>query len=244
MSGNSSPVSNDEPKRMWRVEIRSYQFACFVAAFLLIAISVAFHLTDTPDMAAASFFHNLGSATLDGLMIGITLAGDLTTIFAVAIVLTILRRTRKLGLAILISLVVTSVLLMYVKPLVARPLPPFEFKPRIKLPDQFTLEQDVIGFTHVPYSFPSGHETRAASLSLLVGLFLSKRSHKAAHIVWVYPVVIAVSRLYLAAHYPFDLIASVALGIVISFILVKVLKLNKGKMSDTLFTKARDPSLD
>jgi undecaprenyl-diphosphatase len=100
----------------------------------------------------------------------------------------------------------------------------------------------VIGFTHVPYSFPSGHETRAASLSFLVGFFLSKRWHKAAHIVWVYPAMIAVSRLYLSAHYPFDLFASVALGIVISYLLVKVLKLNKGKMSDTLFTKTKGSS--
>jgi undecaprenyl-diphosphatase len=241
------PVSfsnGEESEQMWKVKIRSFRFVGFLALFLIIAVLVAFHITDGFDMAVAGFFHSIGSAQLDGLMIGLTLAGDLTTVLVVAVILTILRRTRKLGLAILVSLVVTSILLMYIKPFIARPLPPFQFEPHIQLPDKFTLEQDVVGFTHVPYSFPSGHETRAVSLSFLVGFFVSRRWHRGVHIVWIYPVLVGISRLYVSGHYPFDLFASAALGIAISCVIVKVLKLDKdGKMSDGRFTKAKDSSL-
>jgi undecaprenyl-diphosphatase len=243
MSPSASVSNNEQRDKGWKVQIRSYWFAGFVALFLALAILVAFHLTDGFDMAVARFFHDIGSAQFDGLMIGLTLTGDLTTVLGAAIILTILRKTRKLGLAILISLVATSILLMYIKPIVARPLPRFEFQPHIQLPDKFTLEQDVVGFTHAPYSFPSGHETLAVSLSFLVGFFISKRWHRAVHIVWVYPVLVGISRLYVSAHYPFDLFASAALGIAISYLIVKVLKLDKdGKMSDSRFAKTKDLS--
>jgi undecaprenyl-diphosphatase len=242
---------NDENATTWKVSIRSVRFAGFVAIFLAILILVAFHVTDDFDLAVARFFHDIASAQLDGLMIALTLTGDLTTIFAVSIILTILWKTRRLGLAILVSLVATSILLMYVKPVVARPLPPFEFQPHIQLPDKFTLEQDVAGFTHVPYSFPSGHETRAASLSFLLGFFISRRKwhHNnkpvivLAHAVWLYPILVGISRLYASAHYPFDLFASVALGIAISYVIVRVLKLDSegvgSGISDNLFVSRK-----
>lgn len=235
-----SSISNSSTRKMWKVEIHSFKFAGLISAFLIIAVLVAFHVTDDFDMSVARFFHNIESVQLDGLMIALTLAGDLTTVFVIAIILTILRKTRKLGLAILVSLVATSVLLMYVKPVVARPLPPFTFEPHIQLPDNFTIEQDVVGFTHIPYSFPSGHETRAVSLSFMVGFFVSRRWPRAVHIIWLYPVLVGVSRLYVSAHYPFDLFASAPLGVVFAYLILKVLKMDKeSKISDSLFAKAK-----
>jgi undecaprenyl-diphosphatase len=250
MPDPSSSTSNNEQHEEtegWKVAFRSYQFAGCAAIFIGITLLVTFHFTDSFDMAVVKFFHDIEGAQFDGVMIAFTLVGDLTTVLGVAIILTILRRTRKLGLAILVSLVATSILLMYIKPVIARPLPPFGFHAHIPLPDKFTFEQDVVGFTHIPYSFPSSHETFAVSLAFLLGFFLSRRCNGQSrvrmaivHVVWLYPILVGISRLYVSAHYPFDLFASAALGIILSYVIIKVLKLDiLGEMSDTLFSKAR-----
>lgn len=215
----------------------SRRFVALVLLFLFLTFLVVFHVTDSFDAAVATFFHDIGNEKLDEFMIAVTLTGDLSIVLVVAIILAILRRTRRLGLAILVSIVVISISLVYVKPLIARPLPSFDFEPRIDLPEEFTFEQDVVGFTHVPYSFPSGHETRAASLSFLVGFFLSRRLGNLVHLVWAYPILVGISRLYISAHYTFDLFASVPLGIAVSYVIIRVLKLDKAPISDTLFSK-------
>lgn len=112
------------------------------------------------------------------------------------------------------------------KPLFGRQLPPYEFTPRIPLPENFKLEEDVLGFTHVAYSFPSGHETRAVAFAFIAGYFLTKRYGKVGHIIWAYPILVGVSRLYVFAHYPSDLIASALLGIIIANVSAKIAKLD------------------
>jgi undecaprenyl-diphosphatase len=98
----------------WIVPIRSLAFAVLVGLFCLVAISVVgLHLSEGFDRFVLDGFSQIQNAALDGLMIALTVSGDLTTTFLVGIVLTILRRTRRLGLTILINIVVISVLLMY-----------------------------------------------------------------------------------------------------------------------------------
>lgn len=221
----------------WKIiDIRSFKFLALVALFVAVGFLVLYHVTDALDLAAVNSFHAIQGATLDGLMIAITVSGDVTTMFAVGIVLTIVRRTRRLGLTILISLVVISVLLVYVKPLYGRPLPPYQFTPQIALPDKFTLEQDVIGFTHLAYSYPSGHETRAVTFSFLVGFFLVRRYGLVGHVIWLYPLLVGISRLYVFAHYPTDLLASALLGVIVANVIAKIVKFDKAPvMADIKF---------
>ena len=226
-----------ESKGGWDTNIRSRQFVIFILLFLFLSVLVALRVTDSFDVGAVTLFHDMGNENLDLLMLAFTLTGDLSVVLIAAIILAILRRTRRLGLAILVSIVVISILLVYVKPIIARPLPPFDFEPRVDLPEEFTLERDVLGFTHIPYSFPSGHETRAVSLSFLVGFFLSRKLKNFVHLVWVYPILVGISRLYISAHYPLDLFASVPLGIAISYVIIRVLKLDKASISDSKFSK-------
>ena len=223
----------------WKIiDLRSFKFLALVGLFIFVGFLVIFHLTDIFDLAAVNSFHAIRGASLDGLMIAITVTGDVTTMFAVGIVLTIIRRTRRIGLTILISLVVTSVLLVYIKPLYGRPLPPYQFIPQIPLPDKFTLEQDVLGFTHSAYSFPSGHETRAVAFSFLVGFFLVRKYGLLGHFIWLYPLLIGISRLYLFAHYPTDLVGSAILGILLANVIAKILKFDKSPaVVDTKFAK-------
>lgn len=212
---------------VWIIPIRSFQFLGLIAIFCAISLIVVFHLADGFDLAVLDGFSKMQSVAFDGLMISLTVSGDLTTMFIVGIILTILRGTRRLGLTVLIAIVVISVLLMYVKPLFGRPLPPYNFSPRIPLPDQFKLEEDVLGFTHIAYSFPSGHETRAVAFAFLAGYFLTRRYRKIGHVIWAYPALVGISRLYVFAHYPSDLVASAVLAVIIANICAKLAKLDK-----------------
>jgi undecaprenyl-diphosphatase len=127
---------------------------------------------------------------------------------------------------------------VYIKPLYGRPLPPYQFTPQIALPDKFTLEQDVIGFTHLAYSFPSGHETRAVAFSFLVGFVLVRKYGWLGHIIWLYPLLVGISRLYLFAHYPTDLVGYAILGIVLANVIAKIVKFDKSPdIEDTKFVK-------
>lgn len=222
--------------KSWIIPIRSFGFVGLVALFGLISAIVVYHLADSFDLAVLQAFSKIQSATLDGLMIALTVSGDLTTMFIVGIILTILRRTRRLGLTVLIAIVIVSVLLMYVKPLFGRPLPSYEFKPRIPLPEQFKLEEDVLGFTHVAYSYPSGHETRAVAFAFLAGYYLTKHYGWKGHIIWAYPALVSISRLYVFAHYPTDLIASAVLGLILANICIRLARLDKvATAADTKF---------
>ncbi len=68
------------------------------------------------------------------------------------------------------------------------------------------------------YSFPSGHTQRAAAVWGALGHSLWEKKERAVSLVcWVILAVIAFSRNYLGVHTPQDVLAALALGIVIIF---------------------------
>jgi undecaprenyl-diphosphatase len=71
---------------------------------------------------------------------------------------------------------------------------------------------DVIGS-----AFPSGHTTAATTMCAALAFFLTRRTTwKRAVVVWTCAIIIAalvgVSRVYLGAHWPTDVIGGMALG--------------------------------
>jgi undecaprenyl-diphosphatase len=68
-------------------------------------------------------------------------------------------------------------------------------------------------------SFPSGHTLAAVSFYGLLSVLLWERGHRMLSVisgVWV--LLIAISRVYLGAHYPSDVLVSLALGTILLFI--------------------------
>lgn len=225
--------------REWKIiDLRSVNFLALVGLFATAGFIVLSHLTYASELAIVDYFRAVQSIPLDGLMIAITVTSDITTMFAVGIILTIIRRTRRLGLSLMICLIAVALLLVYIKPLYSRPLPPYKFSPLIPLPEKFTLEQDIVGFTNVGYSFPSGHEVRATAFSFLVGFFIVRRYGIKGHIIWTYPLLVGASRLYLLANYPIDIVGSVILGIILANVVAKIVKFDKSPtIADTKFAK-------
>lgn len=143
---------------------------------------------------------------LDTFMSAVTRLGDAGIIWIVlTIVLLIIPKTRKTGIALAVALIIELILCNVVlKPLAAR-IRPFDVNTAIQL---------IVKKPH-GYSFPSGHT--AASVTAVVALYLAgqKRLWKAALVL---TCLIAFSRLYLYVHYPTDVLGGIGVGLIAGYI--------------------------
>lgn len=142
---------------------------------------------------------------LDRIVPVITMLGEAGWIWILlAVVLLARKKTRKLGLAVAISLVVDLVLCnLLLKPLVARTRP-FTYRPELTL--LVSPPKD--------FSFPSGHT--AASFAAASALAFAHCRHWRPAMVLA--VLIALSRLYLFVHYPTDVLSGTILGVLCGLI--------------------------
>jgi undecaprenyl-diphosphatase len=211
------------------IRTRSKYFVILVAAFVVFSAIVASGITFEADDAASRYFKSVHGANpnIDMAMIVITSLGDVTTLFIVGIVLTIIRRTRKVGMIFLIALVVIVVLVMYIKPLIGREIPPYGFEPASELPENFSLESDSLAPFAAGFSYPSGHAARATALAFIVGYAIYNKSKIMGYAIWAFPVIIGITRMYVMQHYPTDIIAGFMLGVLVSVVLSNAMKLEE-----------------
>ena len=153
---------------------------------------------------------NLYCKALDVLMPLITMLGDAGIFWiAIAAVLLIFPKTRKIGLsmgaALLIGLVVCNLTL---KPLMAR-IRPYDYQL-----EHFGKQIALLVATPHDYSFPSGHTL--ASFEAAIALTIYNRKWGIPAIVLA--AVIAFSRLYLYVHYPTDVLFSMVISVGIAFL--------------------------
>ncbi len=210
------------------IRARSMHFVALVAAFVAFSALVASGATMPADDAVSRYFKSIqGNAALDAAMIIITSMGDVTTLFLLGIALTIIRRTRKAGMIFLIALVVIVVLVMYMKPLIGREIPPYTFEPALRLPNDFSLENDSLAPFAAGFGYPSGHASRATALAFIIGFAIYQKSRKAAHALWAFPVMIGITRLYVMQHYPTDIIGGFLFAGMVSVVLASAMKLDQ-----------------
>lgn len=199
-----------------------------VGAFVGFTVLVASGMTFAADDAVSRYFKSLqGNESADAVIVVLTTLGDVSTLFIFGIVITIIRRTRKVGMVFLIALVVLVVLVMYLKPVIGRELPPYMFETSLEWLEDFSLERDSFAPIAADYSYPSGHASRAAALAFIVGFALYNKSRIAGYALWAFPVVIGITRLYLMQHYPTDVVAGIMFGTIISIVLANAMKLDQ-----------------
>lgn len=210
------------------IRTRSIHFAVLIGAFVGFSALVASGATFAMDDGASRYFKGLqGNPSIDAAMLIVTSFGDATTLFVIGIVLIIIRRTRKVGMIFLIALVVLVVLVMYIKPVVGRHIPPYGFSPPVDFPENFGLEQDSLAPGTQFLSYPSGHASRTTALAFIAGFALYNRSRIAGYVIWVFPVVMGITRLYVMQHYPTDIVGGMLLGLIVSVILSNAMKLDQ-----------------
>ena len=165
----------------WIFPIRSRPAVLLAAMFVALTVTVMSGATAPFDEAAVAAAREAsGNPFLDIPVQVATETGDLWYMLGLGILLMVLRRTRRVGIALMIVLVVSTILAGYIKCGVERERPSEHYEATY-LPvgisrDTFALFCEG-GFTA---SYPSGHALRSMAIAILLAYALSERFPRGA----------------------------------------------------------------
>ena len=187
------------------------------------------------DCAVFQLVEKLWNPVLDAIMIFITHLGDdgIFWIF-LALILLVFKKTRKLGVLLILGLGFASLINNVVlKNIFERPRP-FNFE---GWPAGFDFPNPLIEKPH-SFSFPSGHTSSSvgAATPLLI-----KAKKKFGIPIFVLALLVGFSRVYVHVHYPTDVIVGTIVGIVGGILAVVAFKygmpLAKKILGEKIITK-------
>jgi len=157
------------------------------------------------ELAVLDAIQGLRFPALDFFMKYITHLGDFGFIFVILTALLLsYKKTRTFGVVCATALVFDFLTVnVIIKPLLARE------RPFISRPDILLLIAKPRDF-----SFPSGHTASSFAFATAIGAYSKKYQ------LWAYVLaaVIAFSRLYLYVHFPSDILAGIAIGLLCGYL--------------------------
>jgi len=212
----------------WIFDIRSRSFVLLVLAFLIVSMLVLFDVTESFDQFVISFIvANSGNPALDTLMQLITESGDSFYMLGFGILMLLIKKTRRVGITLMILIVLSTLLTGYIKCGVDRDRPSFDYE-GVQFPVDVSRDTFAL-FCEGGYnaSYPSGHAARSVIFGIILGYVLSERFPRGAYLLLIYPILVSISRVYVLQHYPMDVIGGAILGIMLAGVMAKRTKLYK-----------------
>ena len=212
----------------WLFDIRSRSFVLLVILFLILTAIVNSGITESFDQNIILFFsENVGNPSIDLFMQYVNESGDVFNMLIFGIILLIIPKTRRIGITLMILIVLATLLTGYIKCGVDRDRPDFEYD---GTPFPVSISRDTFalfcegGFDA---SYPSGHAARAMIIGVILGYALSERFPRGAYLMFLYPVMISLSRIYVLQHYPMDVIGGAVIGVMLAGVMAQRTKLYK-----------------
>jgi undecaprenyl-diphosphatase len=196
--------------------------------FLILTALVYSGITENFDQSVILFFsENIGNPTLDLIMQSITESGEALWMLGFAILILIIPKTRRVGVTLMILIVISTLLTGYVKCGVDRDRPDYDYD---AVPFPVPVSKDTFAlFCEGGYdaSYPSGHAARSMIFAIILGYALSDRFPRGAYLMFLYPILISLSRLYVLEHYPMDVIGGTVIGVMLAGVMANRTKLYK-----------------
>ena len=208
----------------WLFDIRSRTFFFLVLSFLVLVYFAVAKIVFLLDTSFENYLQTLsGNAPVDLTMqIFSELGWALYPIF-ISIILFIIRKTRRLGLILLLSLLIGSMAAAYMRCYTGYEKPDLLFlgmNLSIKSGADLGIPCKIDG------TFPAGYTVRTTIFAFIISYALSRRFPRGCYLIWLYPILVSMSRLYLLQEYPTTIIAGVIFGVLVANTVSKKLKLD------------------
>jgi undecaprenyl-diphosphatase len=209
-----------------RTTVRSPIFILMVSVFGgLTALVVVGETSDFDDLVLSNVGLNHANSTLNGTMLILSYFGDTSTLLLLSIVLTIVKRTRRIGVIFLTCIVIILILAMYIKILVGRETPQIILTSSRNITQDQKIEEEIMSPMARNLSYPATHIAIAVCFAFLLGLSIPRRLSYLIPFIWSYPVLVTFPRLYFGQYYLTDVIGGFLLGIIIGIAMSDVMRL-------------------
>jgi len=212
----------------WIFDLRSRSFIFLGILFLIILALVYFEITEDFDQSIIIFVsENVGNSVLDIIMQSITESGDTFYMLGFGVITLIIKKTRRIGITIMILIVLSTLLTGYIKCGVDRDRPDFLYE-GVLFPVEISRDTFALfceGGSNA--SFPSGHAARSMVFGIILAYVLSERFPRGCYLLFAYPILVSISRIYVLQHFPMDVIGGAILGIMLTGVLAHRTKLYK-----------------
>ena len=168
------------------------------------------------DRSLLIYLNQLSDERLDAFWVLVTQITTWIPLFLVFLFLIFKWYPKKeaifITLTVLITLVFTLVFTEAVK----------EVTTRIRPSNEPTLKT-LIRVLQIPpdYSFFSGHASNSFSITVIIFLFLRKKTQYAV-VFFIWPILFSLSRIFVGVHYPSDILTGAIAGSVTGFIFYKL----------------------
>jgi len=209
-------------------DIRSRSFVLLVIGFVIVSMLVHFQITESFDQSVISFVAaHVGNPSLDTAMQLITESGDSFYLLGFGILMLLIKKTRRVGITLMILIVLSTLLTGYIKCGMDRDRPDFDYQ---GTPFPVKISRDTFAlFCDGGYnaSYPSGHAARTVIFAIVLGYALSQRFPRGAYLLFLYPILVSISRVYVLQHFPMDVVGGAILGVMLAGVLSKRTKLYK-----------------